>query len=255
MQDQLYNMLLKESEVTWQSIILDLIRSEQLDPWDIDISILTKKYIEKIKEMQEANLFISGKVLLASALLLRIKTTKLVTEEILNFDNKLNPPEEFDEIEELYDNAPFPSEKPLLTIKTPMPRKRKVTLNDLMNALQKALEVSSRKALRRQLESRVNVSLPEKKIDITSLIMDVYKKITEFFKFDKQDKLTFSKLVNSQRREDKILTFVPLLHLYAEEKINIEQEAHFGEIFIDLKDISLNNVDTNKLNKASKNKK
>jgi len=240
MQDKLYNMLLNKDEITWQSIIYDLIKSEQLNPWDIDISLLTKKYIDRIKKMQESNLFISGKVLLASALLLRIKTHKLVTEEILNFDNKLNPPEDFEEIEELYDNAPFPAEKPLLTIKTPMPRKRKVTLNDLMNALQKALEVSSRKALRRQLEAQVNVSIPEKKIDITSLIMDVYKRISEFFKTEKKNKLTFTKLVNSPKKEDKILTFIPLLHLYAEEKINIEQETHFGEIFIDLKDLSLN---------------
>ncbi len=241
MQEQLYNMLLKKDEITWQSIILDLIKSEQLNPWDIDISLLTKKYIEKIKQMQEANLFISCKVLLASAFLLRIKSYKLVTEEILNFDNKLNPPEEFEEIEELYQNAPFPNiEMPKLTIKTPLPRKRKVTLADLMNALQKALEVSNRKTLRRQLEAQINVQIPEKKIDITSLIMEVYNKITEFFKFDKKSKLTFTKLVNSKRKEDKVLTFIPLLHLDNQEKINLSQEQHFGEIYIDINDISLN---------------
>src|SRR3989344_40742 len=116
---------------------------------------------------------------------------------------------------------------PKLTIKTPLPRKRKVTLADLMNALQKALDVSNRKALRRQLEAQINVKIPERKIDITALIMEVYNKITEFFKFDKKSKLTFTKLVNSQRKEDKVLTFIPLLHLDNQEKINLSQEQHF----------------------------
>ena len=38
MQEQIYDMLLKESEVTWQDIIYDLIKKEQMDPWDVDIS-------------------------------------------------------------------------------------------------------------------------------------------------------------------------------------------------------------------------
>ncbi|MBU2633859.1 MAG: segregation/condensation protein A [Nanoarchaeota archaeon] len=236
MQEQLYNMLLKESEITWQTILLDLIKSEQLNPWDIDLSILTKKYIEKIKQMKEANLFISGKMLLASALLLRIKSHKLVTEEILNFDNKMNPPEEFEEIGELYQNAPYPDmDLPKLTIRTPLPRKRKVNLADLMSALQKALEVSNRKSLRRQLEAQVNVYIPEKKIDISALILEVYEKITDFFKKDQKSKLTFNKLVNSPKKEDKVLTFIPLLHLDNEEKINLHQEKHFGDIFINIK--------------------
>jgi len=35
----------------WQQIIYDLISSEQLDPWDIDLVLLTRKYFEKIAEL------------------------------------------------------------------------------------------------------------------------------------------------------------------------------------------------------------
>ena len=31
----------------------DLINSEQLDPWDIDIVVLTRRYFEKILELEE----------------------------------------------------------------------------------------------------------------------------------------------------------------------------------------------------------
>jgi len=40
MENQIYDMLLKESEITWQDIIYDLIKKEQMDPWDVDISKL-----------------------------------------------------------------------------------------------------------------------------------------------------------------------------------------------------------------------
>ena len=55
---EIYNLLVSR-ELSWQQIIYDLIQSEQLDPWDIDISILTQKYLEKIRELEDANFFIS----------------------------------------------------------------------------------------------------------------------------------------------------------------------------------------------------
>jgi len=232
MHNQIYDLLVKKDEITWQNIIQDLIKSEEMNPWDIDVSLLSKKYLEKVKELKETNLFISGKVVLASSILLKIKSNKLVTEDILNFDNKMNPPEEYQELEELFGNAPSPEyDLPQLTIKTPMPRKRKVTMNDLMSALQKALEVNQRRNLRREALNYTDIKIPEKKIDISKLILDVYNQILDFFK-TKKGNLTFSKLVNSPKKEDKILTFVPLLHLDTQEKINLEQKEHFGEITI-----------------------
>ena len=32
-----YDMLLKESEVTWQDILHQLVKEEQMDPWDVDL--------------------------------------------------------------------------------------------------------------------------------------------------------------------------------------------------------------------------
>jgi len=235
MQDHIYNLLIQKDEITWQTILQDLIKSEQMNPWDIDISLLAKRYLERIKELKDANLFVSGKVVLASSILLKIKSHKLVTEEIFKFDNKMNPPEEYQELEELLNGAPSPGyDLPQLTIKTPMPRKRKVTLNDLMSALQKALEVNQRRNLRGEALTQTDVKIPEKKIDISKLILDVYNQIIDFFK-TKKEGLTFSKLVNSPKKEDKILTFVPLLHLDNQEKINLEQKEHFGEISIEIK--------------------
>ena len=43
MQDQILDMLLKKDELTWKDILYDLIKSERMDPWDIDVSKLSKK--------------------------------------------------------------------------------------------------------------------------------------------------------------------------------------------------------------------
>ena len=235
MHEQIYNMLIQKDEITWQSILLDLIKSEQMNPWDIDISLLSQKYLETVRKMQETNFFISGKILLACALLLKIKSNKLVNEEIFNFDSQLFKQEEtFEELEQLFDQAPKPDyDKPKLTIKTPMPRKRKVTIQDLMNALHKALEVEKRRNIKKELFNNVKVEIPQKKIDISELITNVYSKIIEYFK-TRKEKLTFTKLVNSDSKEDKVLTFIPLLHLDNQEKITISQDEPFGEITIEI---------------------
>jgi segregation and condensation protein A len=234
MHDQIYEILIDKEDITWQRLIYDLIKSEQLNPWDIDISILSKKYIETLKKLKEANFFISGKVLLASALLLKIKSEKFLNEDFLNFDNLLYP-SDLNELELYEDSQNYINpEHPELTIRTPLARKRRVTINDLMNALQKALEVNKRKVMRRLREDEVILKIPEKKIDISLLIKNVYDKIIDFFKF-KKEILTFSKLIPSEKKEDKILAFIPLLHLDNQEKITLNQERPFGEIFIEVK--------------------
>ena len=86
--DELYN-LLTGKEVSWQAIIYDLIQSEQLDPWDIDLIRLTNAYLDKIKELEEASFIVSSKILLAAAILLRIKSELLLKRYIKSLDDIL----------------------------------------------------------------------------------------------------------------------------------------------------------------------
>lgn len=234
MQDRIFNMLVQQDEITWQSIIYDLIRTEQMDPWDIDISVLSKKYIDTVNKLKEMNFFISGKVLLASAIMLKIKSHKLMEEDIAGFDSYLfNSDEELSlgDLEEVQPTRLTRDQLPKLTIKTPQARKRKVNLQDLMSALQKALEVNQRKILRKIREENPTMPhIPERKIEISKLIKEIYEKITGLFQ--KKENITFTKLLPSDKKEDKILTLMPLLHLDTQGKINLVQEEPFGEIKI-----------------------
>src|SRR3989338_7554995 len=225
MLDDLYNLIVNKDEITWQSLLMDLIKSEEMDPWDIDVSLLARKYLDSIKEMQKFNFFVSGKMILASALLLRIKSDKF-----------MYPPEELDPMEmEAYLDAPAPQrEKVKLTIKTPQARKRRVTLSDLMGALQKALEVNQRKVSKKEYSLSIDMEIPVKEIDITALIKDVYSRVVGHFETNEKGELTFSMLVKSDRKEDKILTILPLLHLDNDGKVELNQVEHFGDIYIKL---------------------
>src|SRR3990167_3010217 len=88
--ERIFNILLsKADEVTWQSIIYELVKTEQMDPWDIDISLLTQKYIDMLRTLKEHDFRISGKVLLAAAILLKMKSNKLVGEDLSELDRLL----------------------------------------------------------------------------------------------------------------------------------------------------------------------
>ena len=63
-QEQVHDLLFNR-EVGWQDLIYDLINSEQLDPWDINIIVLTDKFLERLESMEGEDFFISSKVLLA----------------------------------------------------------------------------------------------------------------------------------------------------------------------------------------------
>jgi segregation and condensation protein A len=234
MHDQILDMLLKKDEITWQDILYDLIKSERMDPWNIDISILTNKYLKIVRKLKETNFFISGKVILASSILLKIKSDKLLTENILSFDSLLNQEEE--ELAQLEEEDEQEIPRPRLTIKTPIARKRKVSIKDLVQALEKALEVDKRKKVRRErYEVEYDqMEVPVRKIEISTKIKEIYSKIVSFFEKKKVD-ITFTQLTPSPSKKDKIYTFIPLLHLENQNKISMCQLKPFKEIQISLK--------------------
>ena len=141
--DRIHEVLFAQDDITWQTILQDLIKSNEIDPWDIDIGQLTQKYIGMIKQLKEFDFKISGKALLAAAVLLRIKSSRLVGEDLDEFDRIIagEPEEDFFDEDILSTRIISEEEVRSLIPRLPQPRKRKVTIYDLMGALEKALEV------------------------------------------------------------------------------------------------------------------
>ncbi len=237
MQDKLYQLIVENDDISWKAILLDLVNSEQMDPWNIDIGVLTQRYIGRIKQLKETNLKVSGKVLLAAAILLKIKSKRLVGEDLNEFDrliaaSEVSEDQFYDELEQELakgEAAGMHDQSLELIPRLPQPRKRKVSVYDLVRALEKALEVKKRRLFNGLHD--VNVVIPEKKLDITSAMRSLYAKLLGIFS-QGMKKLTFSSLVPSKIKEDKVYTFIPLLHLANESKVELNQKEHFGEIEI-----------------------
>lgn len=221
-------------DLGWQTIIYDLIRTEQLDPWDIDIGVLADKYVETIQKLEEANFFVSSKVLLACSLLLRLKSEILANNFIQSLDEALYGKEEKSQTIERIDIDE--GELPVLVAKTPMSRHKKVTLNELINALNKAIETENRRIRReitqRQAEKLV-LSIPKTPhIPLKIRMSQVFSFIQSLIK-SQEEYISFSSI--AKEREEKIACFVPVLHLANESKVYLRQKNHFDEIYIGLK--------------------
>ena len=242
--NQVYDVITSRKP-DWQTIIYDLISSEQLDPWDIDLVILTRRYFEKISELEEAEFYISSKVLLAASLLLRIKSEFLLNKYIKSVDEALFGRKDgkkyvLEKIEVSEDDLP------ILIPKTPLPRMRKVTLPELMAALSKAINTESRRISREVAIKRAKklseVDFPQfKRIDLKDRIRQFYAKILTSVKKkavsgEKHTNKVGYKSLAGIEREERVACFLPLLHLSNNKKLWLEQEDHLEEIWIYLYD-------------------
>lgn len=233
---RIFNLLFVEDELSWKDIIYKLIEDEHMDPWDIDVSILAQKFLEMLQKLKELDFRISGKMILASAILLKMKSDILLEQDIPQFDNMMNAVEE---------NLPLDdSGSPIVSIadglqlypKTPQPRQRKVSVYDLVNALEKALEVEVKRNKNRLQAKKIEVKIPEKHFDLGKSMVTVYSRVESHYNNHKtkDNVLTFDDLVMSDSKKDKVLTFVPLLHLDTQRKIDMEQKRHFDTIAVKL---------------------
>ncbi|MBI2040947.1 MAG: segregation/condensation protein A [DPANN group archaeon] len=240
MSKEIYDMILQGDDVKWQAIIYDLVRAGKIDPWDLDVSVLAREYLRVLRELKQHNFRLSGKVVLAAAILLKMKTERLGVEQLLALTN---PDECGDDLHEnetdlvdLEEEKHF--KKASLAARIPGVRKRKVTVFELMDALKKALEVDQRREQKQidMAELRKPREITIKKVDIFAKIELLWAKIKSFVHRFKKNSVTFSEILPSKEKKDIIWTLLPLLHLAQHQKVELRQEEAFKEIFIDLHD-------------------
>lgn len=230
-QEQVYNILL-DNEVGWQAILYDLINTERLDPWNLDLIALTQKYLEKVRQLEEANFFISSNIILAASLLLRIKSEILLDQYIPGLDAVLYGKKEEAKkgIERIEIDE---SELPLIYPRSPMPRNRQVTLNELMSALSHAIKTENRRIRKeiiiRSARRETDIVFPKMKIRIQDRIRQIYAKILSKFG-QKKERIPYSLITSG--REERIAGFLPVLHLDNQQKVFLEQEKHYEEIYV-----------------------
>jgi segregation and condensation protein A len=242
-QQQLIDNIFNSDDISWQSMIFEAVRSEEMDPWDVDIAQIAERFMHMLSEFKERSLQIPGKVILASAILLKLKSRKFVEIDIEALDRLIayteGEAESWEEDDGDFEDAEIaridPQSYPVLVPRTPQPRKRKVSVYDLVKALEKAIEVKNRRKVLTQ-RAHPKVELPNKIFDLSFVLNDVYNTIVEHHeKVGGAGALTFSQIIPQDGGwEDKVYTFIPLLHLCNMRKIDLHQEQHFSDFEIEL---------------------
>ncbi len=234
-QNQFFDLITGE-ELSWQSIIYDLIKTEQLDPWDINLGILAERYVEIIQQLEETDFFISSKVLLACSLLLRLKSEILINSYIQDLNDALygRRDEKRYELERIEIDE---DELPILTPRTPMARHKKVTLKELMKALDHAINTENRRIKKeikgRQAQKSLLTVMPKGTyVPLKVRIKSIFGIVDNHIK-NGNNHMKFSHLAPA--KEEKLASFVPLLHLSNDSKIFLRQPVHFEEIHMTLK--------------------
>ena len=210
------------SNPTWKEILMDLVVSEQFDPWNLDIAQITAKYLDRVKKMKEFDLHLPANVILAAAVLLRLKSETL----------KLETEEQVAEPETYIDDNPI-GEVQMLHLRMRVPPKRTITLADLVNALEEVMTME--KARVQRSEERVHVmELKLPKYDIAKEMAATLERAKKLA--DENGWLSFTNLLKGKQKgnEAVIFTFLPLLYLESENKIFMLQEKLFGEILINI---------------------
>lgn len=202
--------------------LLELVQQHKLDPWDIDIEKLVHVYLQRVRETRELDLRASGRALLSASVLLRIKS-----DYALNGDSGGQVTEE--ELEDLLD-LDFP-DLGQITIVQHAPRK--ITLVDLLGALQEALaEIPAKKLPTSKKMEKIVQILSEYDVNIEKYLDVLYKRILTLAA--SREQITFLTLVEERTRLGVARTLLLLLFLCADGKVVLEQPELFGDILVSL---------------------
>lgn len=208
---------------TWREVLLDLVKTEQFDPWNIDIEAITVAYVERVKKMRSMDLHVPSNIILAAAILLRLKS------ELLQLETE----EQVAESAVFVEGAPAePVEVSMLQLRVRVPPRRAITLTDVINALEEviALEKRREERARERLPSVMELEIPT--YNIEKEMQEMLEKAKGLA--DSEGWLTFSQLIPDKGRNPRsiVSTLLPVLHLVQEGDFHVAQEKIFGEIFI-----------------------
>ncbi len=209
----------------WKTVLIDLVKSERMDPWDIDLCLLADKYLEKINQLEHASLKIPANAILASAILLKMKARAL---KLRGIEDEEAATEELSEEDIKMLEESIPELKGVRRF-----RQGKVSLDELVEGIAEVFEKTKKK----QNSILRSKEIPDFKVlvdegSIEEKIAGVEKRIAE--RADSQGLVTFSQLLDEKTSIEMVNVFLPLLFLMNRGKVNAWQDQWFGEIFISL---------------------
>lgn len=197
----------------WQEIISNIVMEEGMNPLDIDIIRLADSFMHHMERLRSFDFKVPARFVLISAILLRMKCELIFEEEEKKGMQKK-------------DVEPLNIDVPILP--SPVTRKptRKVTLTELVTALNRAFDFREKKETKQFRMRRAVENLIVEEEDIEERIGKILSDIKA------RKSVLFSQLVPSWKRREIVTTFLPLLYLCQRGRISCEQESMFADINI-----------------------
>ena len=224
-------------------LLLHLIKQSNIDIYDIEISEITKQYLDYINKMEELNINIASSYIVMAAELMEIKSKSLLPkkeddeeeedEEVVSKENLINKLIEYKKYKEM-----APSFKELETtrqniyVKSPerlnnyldekITNDGDTSVDDLIDAFKKFLE---RKNLEKPITTKITnkeYSVKERKHNIKNILRE-------------KKKVLFTELFEENNTSFIIVTFLSILEMTKEKEVIIKQDTNFSDISIELK--------------------
>lgn len=213
-------------------LLLYLIRKNNLNIYDIQISVITHQYLEYINLMKELNLDVAGEFLVMATTLMEIKSKSLLPKQSEELENEIESVKKqlVDRLVEYqkYKNIVASFFKPRLEVETNVYYRKlpifkeedyymEATIFDLLTALGNVL-----KKVPKEIKEIVyeEIHIEEK----MRLIMEILKE---------RPFVNFEELILQQpNRRNIIVMFLALLELIKTRQVIARQKEEFGEIRI-----------------------
>ncbi|WP_425448681.1 segregation and condensation protein A [Dethiothermospora halolimnae] len=243
-----YKVILESFEGPFD-LLYHLIEKSEIDIYDIPIAEITEQYISYIEKMKELDLDVTSEFLLMVATLLEIKS-RMLLPKMKKDDGEQLQMEEVDPREELirrlieykkYKNVAEelktkekaqqkvyykPKEEIEMFVEKDEIKLENVNLDDIIDAMVKIIEEKKKdnKTLNIATIERDEITIEQ---GMKNLLNTLNKKREIEFKKLFQDK--FNKV-------EIVVTFLAILELIKQKKINIVQENNFDSILISIKE-------------------
>ena len=219
---------------TWEGVLERL--TSDMDPWDIDLSILARRYRDYVQALRELEFEIPGRMVLTCSILLRMKSDDLLAMERPTDRDGLVAELE-DAIEQELETWEIPSDPDAFYLPVLRRPRRQVTLLDLRDALAAAMKVSRRRAERLidQVELEDVDPFDNFEIggtDFADRLRTLFDKIVNLLSGRRV--LSFFRLLDRGDTEERVQRFFEILHLTAEGQISCSQKEFLGDIVIQL---------------------
>ncbi len=197
---------------TWEDLLIYIVEVEKLDAEKLDLIKFIDSFLNYLKIAKELDFRIPAKILYIAVLLLKLKFKLYFEEE----------KKEIIEIPKI----------DLSQVQLNVPIKRfpilHVTLQDLINALKKALKQKEKKELRKTMQINFKPKFKFEEIDL--ILSDVENKLNVLFQ--QKEKIEFKEILDKCDSEEIALKLFCVLNLEMKNKIVTEQEEPFKEIWI-----------------------